>query len=239
MPAIASLPQHLPASGGSAEEQRLRLSNVSWQSYLSIGEALRDRPALRLTYNQGTLEFMTTSPEHERYKYLLGRLVDTLAEELGLRIGGFGSTTFQHAKLERGLESDQCYYHRNLDRVRGMTRIDPTRHPPPDLAIVVDITRSSQERMEIYASLGTPEFWRFDGKTLQVFVLTAAGEYVPSAHSPTFPSLPVGELVRFIEQGNAEDDVSMVQACRAWVREQPSDRSGRRKPSPRQRRKRS
>src|SRR3712207_7554272 len=44
-----------------------------FRSYLSIGEALRDRSSLRLTYDRGTLEIVTTSPEHERLKYRMGR----------------------------------------------------------------------------------------------------------------------------------------------------------------------
>ncbi|HXG12910.1 MAG TPA: Uma2 family endonuclease [Gemmataceae bacterium] len=220
MTAIASLPANQAAPLCPAEGQRFLLHNVSWQSYRAIGEALRDRPGLHLTYDRGTLEFMTLSPEHERCKVLLRRLIEVLAEELNLAIGSFGSTTYQREDLEKGLEPDECYYLRNLPRVRGKRRLDLTADPPPDFVIEVDITRSSIDRLRLYAAFGVPEVWRFDGTTIHVLLLTAKGEYEPSDHSPTFPMVPIGELVRFMRQGEAEDDTSMVRAFRAWVRRQ-------------------
>lgn len=43
--------------------------------------------------------------------------------------------------------------------------------PPPDLAIEIDITSSSLDRLAIYASLGITEVWRFDGDRLTIYVL--------------------------------------------------------------------
>ena len=88
---------------------------------------------------------MTLSPEHERLRSLLGYLVQVIAEESDVRIASFGSTTYKRDVLDRGLEPDQCYYLGNLDRVRGLRRIDLSRDPPPDLAIEVDVTHSSGE----------------------------------------------------------------------------------------------
>ena len=66
-----------------------------------IGEALQDRANIRLTYDRGRLEIMTLSHEHERFKYLIGRLIDVVAEEAGVRIEGFGPTTYKRDVLER------------------------------------------------------------------------------------------------------------------------------------------
>ncbi|HTU22705.1 MAG TPA: hypothetical protein VMG10_31990, partial [Gemmataceae bacterium] len=44
----------------SSAQQRLLLHDVSWDSYQAIGNALCNRPALRMTYDRGRLEFMTT-----------------------------------------------------------------------------------------------------------------------------------------------------------------------------------
>jgi Uma2 family endonuclease len=200
--------------------QRVVLDNVDWPAYEMIGEALRDRPNVRLTYDRGRLEIMTISGEHERLKYLLGRLIDTLAEMTGLRIGGFGSTTYKWEVIERGLEPDQCYYHRNLPRMRGVKRIDLRRDPPPDLALEIDVTNSSVNRMDLYARLGVPELWRFEDEKLRVYQL-AAGRYEPIDHSPTFPNVPIGDLVPFLAIALNEDDTAMVQAIRTWVRNLP------------------
>src|SRR4051812_26651093 len=74
---------------------RVVLPHVAWRDYLAIGEALRDRPALRLTYDRGTLEIMTTSSAHEWYKKRLGRFLATIAEECGRPIMPAGNMTFQ------------------------------------------------------------------------------------------------------------------------------------------------
>src|SRR5438067_2438199 len=76
-------------------EQRLLLHSVAWGEYVAIGNALRDRPALRLTYDRGNLELMTTSALHEWLKNRWGRLFETLAEEFGRPIAPYGNMTFQ------------------------------------------------------------------------------------------------------------------------------------------------
>ena len=39
-------------------------------------------PALRMTYLEGSLELMTTSPEHERLKKIIARLIEALLSSL-------------------------------------------------------------------------------------------------------------------------------------------------------------
>ena len=73
-----SAPSAVASRWPAPEIQRLILHDVSWQSYVAIGDALPNRPGLRMTYDRGSLEFMTTSPEHEIYKKRLGRLIETL-----------------------------------------------------------------------------------------------------------------------------------------------------------------
>src|SRR5438874_2545944 len=80
--------------------QRVLLNDITWQEYVAIGEILHDRPGLRLTYDRGRLEIMTLSPKHERQKYLLGRLIDILSEELDLPVAGFASTTYHREDAE-------------------------------------------------------------------------------------------------------------------------------------------
>lgn len=205
---------------GIESGQLLVLHHVSYASYVAMADAIMDRPNVRFTYDRGALEIMTLSPEHERLKYLLGRLIDTLAEELNVRIGGFGSTTYRRQEAERGLEPDQCYYMTNLHRVRRKTRIDLAVDPPPDLAIEIDVTNSSVDRLEVYAGLNIPEVWRWMGESISVFRLNPAGGYDEGATSSAFvPELPVADLVRFVRIGESEDDTEMVRAFRAWVRQ--------------------
>ena len=71
----------------------IHLSGISWQTYETLRSELSER-RLRLTYNRGTLEIITPSPEHELSKTVMGRFVETLAEESDIQIYPLGSTTF-------------------------------------------------------------------------------------------------------------------------------------------------
>src|SRR5262249_29254374 len=150
----------------ATQEQRVTLHCVSWAAYVGIGEFLRDQP-IRLTYSHGSLEIMTLSLEHERAKKLLARLVEALTEEFNVPAECGGSTTCRREDLERGLEPDECYWNEHQAQMRGKPNFDPETDPPPDLAIEVEITRSVLNRLGIYAALGVPEVWRYDGQTIQ------------------------------------------------------------------------
>src|SRR5438445_2046967 len=139
---------------------RLVLGAMDWRNYGRLLRILADRRAIRVTYDRGTLEIMTLSYEHESLGYLSARLIDALTEELSLPVKGGGSTTFRHRKLRRGLEPDACWWITNEPLIRGKHRIDLQADPPPDLALEVDITRSSLNRLKIYAALRIPEVWR-------------------------------------------------------------------------------
>ena len=107
---------------------------------------------------------MTTSPIHEIYKHLLGLMVDTIGEELDIPMFGQGSTTFNREDVDRGLEPDECYYIANAGRVADRSQLNLETDPPP--------TWPSRSRSRgtcwidwgIYAALGVPEVWRFDGE---------------------------------------------------------------------------
>jgi Uma2 family endonuclease len=214
VPPVPSPPAPSPSNG----EQRFLLSNVSWEDYIAIGELFADRPALRITFDRGTLEFMTTSSRHERFKRWLGRFIETVAEELKKPIMPGGSMTFQREDVERGFEHDDCFWIANEAVVREKMTWDPTTDPPPDLAMEIEISRSALNRMAIFAAFRIPEVWCSDGTDLRIYLLQADGTYKPSDRSLAFPSIPVQQLVRFFPPGVGTDYLSAVAAVRVWVR---------------------
>src|SRR5438270_13835981 len=115
-------------------EQRFRMSAVSWEGYLHMGQALAGRH-LRMTYDRGELEIMTVSLGHDGDKSLLARLVEVITEEMAIDIKSGGSTTLNRENLERGLEGDECWWIRHESQVRNLREIDLNRNPPPDLAL--------------------------------------------------------------------------------------------------------
>ncbi len=195
----------------------VHLSGISWQTYETLLWELRDR-RLRLTYNRGNLEIMVPSPEHELGKEVLGRFVETLAEELQVQIYPLGSTTFKRSELS-GAEPDKCFYIRNIDAVRGKRRLDLTTDPAPDLVIEIDITSSSTSRLQVYADLGVAEVWVYNGESLIIQQLQN-GIYITSQTSLFFPNLPIPNIVSFLQQIETVDYLELVKQFRQWVRSQ-------------------
>jgi len=82
----------------------------------------------------------------------------------------------------------------------------------------VDIFSRSIAREPIYAALGVPELWRYDGNTLHCFHLTQ-GEYSAAKYSRVFPFLDVSLLGSFINRVQRGDDDSKVhREFVAWVK---------------------
>ena len=174
-----------------ARSRAVVLFNIDWRTYNVIGRALINRPALRLTYDRGTLEIMTTSSERRRFKHVLRRLLETWAEERGIAIAGYGSMTFKRRKFLRGLEPDECYWIAKEAQMRGRDHIDLRVDPPPDLVLEIDIFHSSLDRMGIYGILGVPEVWRCSKKRL-VFRAPARRQLRGYADQPLFPAPEAG-----------------------------------------------
>jgi Uma2 family endonuclease len=152
-------------------EQRVLLKNIDWQTYESLLAAQRDRSAPRFTYDGGSLEIMSPSAEHEEIKETMALLVNIWAEENEIDIRGLGSTTFRREDLSRGFEPDACFYIQSVDLIKGKTDLSLDVDPPPDLVIEIDITSSSLDKLAIFALVGVPEVWRYDGEKVSVFRL--------------------------------------------------------------------
>lgn len=202
----------------TAPRNYLLLEGVDWQTYTRMLRAFAERPSLRLTYDRGDLEIMTPLLEHDTDGRFLGRLVVTLTEELGLPLKAGGSTTFRRRKHRRGLEPDDCFWIANEPRMRGKRQLDLRVDPPPDLAIEIDVSRSSLDRMGIYAKLGVPEVWRLDDpQTLTFSVLGQDDQYAESTHSLTFPMVTPTDLIGFLALRGQMDDNAVVRQVRDWI----------------------
>jgi len=200
--------------------QSLLLDGVDWKMYTRLLRAFDKRRSIRLTYDRGSLEIATLTHEHESYAHLLGRFVVVLTEEFGLPIKGGGSTTFRRRRQRKGLEADESYWIANEPLVRGKDRIDLRVDPPPDLALEVDVTHSSLDRLAIYAALRVPEVWRREGETLVCYLLGEDGKYSVSATGRAFAGLAPAELMNFLALRAQLDENAIVRQFRAWVRQQ-------------------
>jgi Uma2 family endonuclease len=195
--------------------------NTDWQTYSRLLRAFAERPGIRLTYDRGVLEIMSPMLRHDEPSSFLDRLVCTLTEEFGLPVKQGGSTTLRRRRKQRGLEPDHCFWIAGEPAVRTVRDLDLRIHPPPDLAIEVDVSRSSLDRMSIYAALGVPEVWRLDEPSLTFHVLDPAGRYDLVAHSRCFPQVTPADLMRFLTLLGREEENAIVRQFRAWVRRLP------------------
>ena len=126
-------------------------------------------------------------------------MLTLVAEEQELNSRGLGSTTFRRQDLKRGTEPDSCFYIQNVERIRGKKEIDLTVDPPPDLVIEVEITSPAVPKLPVYARLGVPEIWLYDGRAPRILRL-AGDQYENSDRSGVLPCLTESVLSEFLEQ---------------------------------------
>lgn len=198
-------------------EQRVVIRGLSWEAYLQILDVLPQSRGSRLTYDDGILEITVPLEDHEFPSRLIERFIATLVELMGMRMKTMGSTTMNYPQLKKGAEPDNAYYIQNQALVKGRN-VDFSKDPPPDLVVEVDITHTDIAKNQFYASLGVPEFWRFNGKVWRIYQLQEE-VYVEVEVSPTFPQVPKEQLYGFLEKAK-EDEIEAVQSLRAWWQEQ-------------------
>lgn len=200
----------------STQKNSVTLNNIRWETYQYLVQDSEEQPNKRLTYDRGILEIMTPLPEHEVYKKLIDRFVLVMVEEMNKEMRSLGSCTWSRQDLKQGLEPDECYYINHEEAVRGKLNIDLNFDPPPDLAIEIDITSSSLNRMSIYEALGVAEVWRFDGQFLSIYQLVD-GIYQMSDKSGVFPFIKGEDIMRFLQQLEG-GEMALIKAFRTWVR---------------------
>ncbi|MEA5583436.1 Uma2 family endonuclease [Nodularia harveyana UHCC-0300] len=196
---------------------RVVLYNISWKQFENLLQDLGESRAARIAYDNGNLEIMTPLPEHEYYKKSFSIAIEDIALELDLKYESYGSTTWKQQSRMAGLEPDDCFYFQNEAAIRGKLDLDLNQDPPPDLALEIDVTSKSLNRFPIYARLGVPEIWCYDSGELKIYLLQN-GEYIESETSLVFPSLPIRELPRLIEENRTEGRRAMRKAVREWVK---------------------
>ena len=197
--------------------QQLLVEDVNWQQFESILAELGERRASRLSYSNGRLEIMVPLPEQEKAKEIIGDMVKILLEARQIAFESLGSTTLKNERMSQAVEPDTCFYIQNQAAVIGKNRLDMSVDPPPDLAIEIDLT--SRTQLDNYQILGVPELWRYARRGLQINVLQAE-QYIESDVSPTFPNIPIVQLVnQYTQESLVAGRTRAIQAFKSWVGE--------------------
>jgi Uma2 family endonuclease len=175
------------------------MHGVSWQTFQQLLADRGERCGVLLAYDRGTVELRVPSQEHAWVKTTLTQVVEAVAFARDHHYRSLGSTTFGREDLARGFEPDACCYLEHADAIAPDRPLDLTVDPPPDLVIEVDITRSSLDKLPIYAALGVPEVWRYLDGALEIRCLTADA-YMVSATSRVLPGITDSMVTRFVAE---------------------------------------
>ena len=199
-------------------DQPVLMDGVSWETYEAMLADGGDRRRTRMTFDQGVLEIVTPSYEHEHAGNVVARVAEALMDARRQDYAPAGSTTFKDQGAGRGFEPDASYYVEHATRIRGLTRIDLDSDPPPDLVIEIDVSRSSLNKLPVYAGLGVPEVWRHEHGRVQMYRL-AGGSYVEVEDSAVIPGLSGDRLTAFVRDSLTSSRPDWWQGVEAWVRE--------------------
>jgi Uma2 family endonuclease len=193
-------------------ETRTVLENVRWETFVELAEQRRGSVP-RMTFDEGVLELMSPRRQHENIGCLVGRLVETYTEVLGVEINSVASTTFKRKDLQKAFEADESYYIEHAEQIRPKEELDLTIDPPPDLVIEVEITSSAIRKLKLFAAMGVPEVWRHNGERLQMYVLSA-GQYVSIDSSSALPGLTVAMINAILEKRFEFGETALVRQFR-------------------------
>lgn len=177
--------------------QTIILRNISWETYQRLVKERGRDSQPRYNYHLGKLEISITSSERKRAKQVIDALVTSLAAELGIHIEACDRVTFEAEDLDSGFEPDACFYIENAGVIRARKKIDLTEEPVPELAIEIDITTPSLNKLPIFATLGVPEVWRYGNDGLTIHKL-AGDDYHEIPSSEVLPGLARVALTQLI-----------------------------------------
>jgi len=208
--------EHLPSGA------MLRLHNVSWDEYEELLAQMENKPGYRVSYDQGRLEIMSPRADHEKPKEFILVLARVLAEETDTTLETLGSTTYRRRKKLKGAEPDTSFYVRNAAHMIGRQTLDLEVDPPPDVVVEIDTTNESLSKFSIYAALGVPELWLYDGNKMLFHQLTEQ-HYTEIPRSLSFPLLAAEVLTGFLERSQTEGQTAALRAFRQWARAQASN----------------
>jgi Uma2 family endonuclease len=203
----------------SPPEARVILHNVSWLLYEQLLAEHEDRSSPRFAYDRGELEITVPSYEHEELNRLIDNCIAIIALEWNIEYCNAGSTTFKREDLERGFEPDSCFYVQHAGQIAGKKRLDLTVDPPPDLVLEIDITHPSLDKLSIFAAVGVPEVWRYDGDRVRMLRL-ADSSYVEHEQSLAFPGLQSEHLAELLAASQQMSRTAWLRHVRTWAQTQ-------------------
>lgn len=133
------------------------LHDVPWSTYVGLRDSAANEN-LRMTYLEGSLEIMSTSPLHEVTTARIARLVELFCLEREIPLYSYGHMTVRDEAKARGLEPD-VWYCRGQDQEL------------PQIAIEIVVTTPLIDRLDVYHGLGIRELWLWKRDAITILSL--------------------------------------------------------------------
>ena len=182
-------------------DEPILIDGLTWREF-KAAEQLIDRPGVRLSFLNGTLEIRRMPGEqHETVKERIGTLLDLYLLQIGIDYTPTGSMTLES---EAGLvkrEADKSYK-------LGANR---TR---PDLAIEVVVTSGGINKLEAYKLLKISEVWFWEDGTLAIYHLRTVTQDIRYEQTPTSEELPELDMALLLRCINMTNHVEAVNTFR-------------------------
>ena len=170
-------------------EQKFNLpGNYSWEEFKLIQEVLHTSSRLKITYLDGSIEFMTLGERHEKIKSLIAILLGLYFFEKQIEFIPVGSATRESEIKGASFEPDESYY-------IGQQK------DHPDLAIEINITSGSVSKLERYKRFQIQEVWFWENEEISIYHLREADNpetihYEKINQSEILPELDFALLTR-------------------------------------------
>jgi Uma2 family endonuclease len=191
---------------------------ATWGAYERLLRSKGDRYWPKYIYRDGELTIVSPSHTHEFFRRRLGEMIGDLFVELGIPYHPTGSVTLKAGPpRKKGVEGDDSFYLRDIQRVRKIKVFVMGVEPPPDLILEVVVSHPVEEALEVYASFGVPEVWVCGESGITFLVLGEGGSYQASASSACMPFLTSDELYPWVVAQEYPDEVAFRRAFREWV----------------------
>lgn len=170
------------------KEQSYICSELTWNEYESILDALIDNSWCKTSYLDGVLKLVSPSKNHEIAKGKIRALLEAYCDHLEIDYFAMGSTTLKQKDKSSGKEPDESYCFNILKDI-------------PDLAIEVIESSGSLEDLEKYLRLSVKEVWFWQKNRLEVYV-NQGDRYIQQTTSHCLPNLNLELLASLIKQIN-------------------------------------
>ena len=100
--------------------------------------------------------------------------------------------------------------------------VDFETDPPPDVVVEIDVHHDSRSRFRMYARLGVPEIWRYDGREMTIYLLEdeaseSKARYIEHDTSAALPMLTAQLLSEMLERMRNEGELAALLAFEEWL----------------------